>query len=231
MVFNVYLIVAALSTTVKFLTVCCCRAENYNTVTNNFLFEKPSGCCGYTDNRLRWYQVIHWVLFLFATELAFAVTIAYWSLLYQKGTKVSGVNANVHLVNGIIALIDILFSGVPVNFWHFVYVVIFGAIYSLFSGIYFATTGDVIYEPVLDYGEHLGLAVGVVIGVLVGVVLIHMLSYLVYLARFWCVYCSCGKEKVGVMDSGSQESDTAPLIKDADPASHTESQEPVAGIV
>ena len=246
MLYNAYLIVAALSVTTKFLTVhCFCRGdESYDRLRKDaFLFEKPSGCCGYSDNKLSWYQVIHWVLFLYGNELAFAVLICYWTLLYTEGTEVDGVNANVHLVNGLVALIDLWVTAVPVNFLHFLYPIIFGVIYSLFSGIYFAITKDIIYERVLDYGEHLALAVGSVIGVVLLLLPgVHVIVfYLQYLGKYWFLYWFFNRKEeaanASVTDSELQRSDVGqktPLHSGVDPTSYSEfrdNSQPAAGVI
>ena len=203
---NLYLLFAAISTTTKYLTVhLVCPAELENDKDN--CFKKPTGCCGYSDNRINWYQMIHWVLFTLGIDTAFTVTVLYWALLYRGG-DVDGVNANTHLVNGIVAVAEVWISGVPVQLLHFIYPVIYAAVYSVFSGIYFvASCGLVIYDDVLDYGERLGHAVGVVVAVtLVFIPLVHLVIYLQYFVKFWILYCIFGQKRKSAVDSeGNQQ--------------------------
>lgn len=189
--FNLYLIVAALSTTTKYLSVhflCPAEEESFSR-ENDYSIEKPRGCCGYEDNSISWYQMIHWLLFTLSTDLAVGVMILYWALLHS-GDDVSGINANTHLVNGLVALAEIWISGVPVNFIHFIYTIIFGVVYGIFTGVYFVISGALVYPTVLDYNDGVGLAVGAVLGVVfVLLPLMHtVVFYLQHLAKFWILY-------------------------------------------
>ncbi len=121
--------------------------------------------------------------------LAFGVLVLYWSILYRGGL-VDGINANTHLVNGLVSIVDLWVSGLPVNILHFIWIIIYGAIYGIFTGIYFVISGDIVY-PVLDYENGIGLAVGLVVGViLVFFPLVHiMVFYLQYLIKFGLLHC------------------------------------------
>ena len=188
--FNLYLIVAAVSTTTKYLLVHFLRpTEGVLSKSEEFEIKKPSGFCGYSDNSIAWYQMIQWLLFNLAITLAFAVMILYWALLYGGGA-VDGINANTHLVNGLVALVEVWVTGIPVNFLHLIYSMVFGVVYCVFTGIYFAATSEAVYPGVIDFGSNLGLAVGIQVGVVLGFLpLIHIIVfYLQYLARFWILY-------------------------------------------
>ena len=203
---NTYLLIAALSSTTKYLSMhLLCPTREYDLRRRSeYSFSKPEGCCGHSNNKLSWYQMLHWIFFLLANELAVTIMILYWSLLYRGGA-VDGINANVHLMNGLVALLDLWVSGVPINFLHVIYPMIFGAVYGLFSGIYYAITEDVIYQRVLDYGEHLGTAVGVVLGVvLVFIPLMHcVIFYLQHQVKFWIFYWCFARSQ----DESSGETD------------------------
>jgi len=87
--------------------------------------------------------------------MAFCVLLLYWSLLYRGG-PVDGINANTHLTNGLIALVDLWVSGTPVQILHFIYLQAFGVAYAVFTGIYYVAGGTNIggqpyVYPVLDY--------------------------------------------------------------------------------
>lgn len=190
--YNMYLIISALSTTTKFLTVhfICSREDDDFSRSSEFVIKKPAGCCGAMDNRLSWYQMVHWLFFTLGNELALVILILYWSLLYSGG-PIDGISANTHLVNGLVAVVDFGVTGVPINLFHFVYLTAYGAIYGLFTGLYFVGTGgDVVYPSVLDYNNSIGFAVGVVVGVvLVGLPLIHIIVfYLLHLVKYWVLY-------------------------------------------
>ena len=216
--FNIYLIVAALSSTTKFLSVhfICKREEsefsrsNEHAMNKEFLVKKPSGCCGFGDNNLSWYQTVHWFTYVIGSEIAFSICIVYFAVLYRGG-QIDGINANTHLVNGLISLADIWISGVPVNFLHFIYLIIYGAIYTIFTGIYYAATQRAIY-PVLDYGSNLGLAIGLCVAVvLVFLPLVHIvIFFLQYKAKYWIMYCiynHIGKKQDDKSDKLKMEED------------------------
>ena len=126
--------------------------------------------------------------------MAVAASILYWALLYSGG-PVDGVNVHTHLLNAIIALVDVIFSGVPVRILHFIYPIMFAAVYGVFTGIYFAADGtnamgDPYIYPVLDYGDSPGSAAGWVLAVvLVMMPIINLLMFGLYSVRFWLTHC------------------------------------------
>lgn len=196
--YNLYLIVAAVSTTIKYLFahfLFSAEDEPFSRA-NDYSVQKPQGCCGYEDNNISWYQMIHWLLFTLGTDLAVGVMILYWALLYESGDSVNGVNANTHLVNGLIALVEIWISGVPVNMLHLIYTMIFAIVYAIFTGVYFTISGNIVY-PVLDYENRPGGAVGAVLGVVFGLFpLVHIgIFYLQHFAKFWILYFVFGRKE------------------------------------
>ncbi len=189
--YNLYLIIAALSTTVSYLSThfICKQAEDEFSREDDFVIKKLSGCCGYQDNKLSWYQMIHWLFFTIGNELAFVILLLYWILLYRGG-PVDGINANTHIVNGFVAVVDFVVSGVPVNLLHFIYLMIYGSIYVIFTGIYFVFTNDIIY-PVIDYENRRVTAT--VVDVCLAIIvfpLVHILFYFMYLDKLWIMYRS-----------------------------------------
>lgn len=197
---NVYLLVAALSATIKVISVYCC-AKYTDTTTASLLetpkpyidIDEPVGCCGREGDNTSWYQKVQWACYYVGVHMAAVVAVLYWGLLYRGG-PVDGINANTHLVNSLIALVDILISGVPVRLLHFIYPVIFSIAYATFTGIYFAAggtnpNGDPYIYGVIDYGSTPGPAAGYIIVIVVVVIpLIHLLLFGVYSVRFWITY-------------------------------------------
>ena len=202
LMWNCYLIISAVSATVKVSLVYYREKQSDPASTQTLLecpkpyidIDKPVRCCGRGNDATTWYQKVQWVFFYFGAELAVVVVILYWALIYNGGA-VDGVNANTHLVNGIIGLIDIFFSGVPVRILHFIYGVAFGATYVVFTGIYHAANGtnvqgDPYIYDVIDYGNNPGSATGWVLGVVfVLLPLVHLMVFGLYTIRFWLTYC------------------------------------------
>ncbi len=99
-----------------------------------------------------WYQKLQWLLHTIGTGMAVCVMVLYWGLLYRGGT-VDGINANTHLTNGLLALLDIWVSGTPIRILHVVYLQLFCGVYTTLTGIYFAASnGDFVYD-IIDYDE------------------------------------------------------------------------------
>ncbi len=191
--YNTFLLVAALSTMISYLSDYK-EGEHKFSRKDDFTIKKLSGCCGYQDNKLSWYQMIHWFLFTIGNELAFVILLLFWTMLYRGG-PVDRFSANVHLVNGLVAVIDFWVSGIPVNLLHFVYLMIYGMVYIVFTGIYFAVSNEVVY-PVLDYENRIGTAIAVVLcTIFIILPLIHVLFfYGMYLAKSAIMRC-CFKRR------------------------------------
>lgn len=136
---------------------------------------------------LPWYYKLQWVSFLIGAEYAIAISILYWSMFYDPNSEhnyYSLDSLNLHLINGIAALLDLWLSGMPVSIYHAIYSISFGLIYILFTGIYYVADGTdpdgnrFIYQ-VLDYGTHPGPALGMAL--LLTVLLIGSVHYFLFI--------------------------------------------------
>ena len=215
--FNAHLVWSAIVSTVDFFKeFVCCRQQYIDLGETRSLayegdVETPTGCCGRGYNRISWYHMIQWALFMIGAELAVVLTILYWLLLYDPGTSVSGVNFNTHGSQGIISVIELLITGVPIRFYHFYFTQIFASVYVVFTGIYYAASGtNTIGKPyiysILNYGDNPGSATGLVLGViLVFLPIIHFLFYLIYVARYWALYLIYGKRSSSTDQSRLEE--------------------------
>ena len=202
LLFNVHLIWSTIVSTVDFCReFICCRqsyiesdAGEIRSTAYERDLETPTGCCGRSYNKIKWYHMIQWALFVIGTEIAVAITIIYWPLIYNPNDSINGIRFNTHGTQAIIAVIELLAAGVPVRFYHFYFSMIFGAIFVVFSGIYYAAggmnlAGDPFIYSILDYGNNPGGAVGIIFGVVFLLLpIVHVLFYLAYVARYWVVY-------------------------------------------
>ena len=205
LLWNAYLLVSAISCTATYVLYhFCCREkfkkrekEDGNHCQRELVLEdKPVGCCGAQSDKSCWYHKVHWLLFTLGTETAIAVTILYWALLYRPGmdSAFEGGSLMTHLINGIMAVADILLTGIPVHLLHVVYILCFSSTYASFAGIYFAANGTNVHgEPfiydVIDYGNEPETAAAYTI--VVGVIfypLMHLILYCLYLAREGLLY-------------------------------------------
>ena len=133
--------------------------------------------------------MIQWFFTILSYDIALCILVLYWSSIYNGG-PIDGINANTHLMNGLVSVIDLCFvSGVPVNTLHVIYPVIFAVIYSLFTGLYYAGSQNAVYS-VLDYGENLGFAIGLcIIAAFVLIPVIHLiLFYPLYKLKVFILY-------------------------------------------
>lgn len=221
LILNVYLLYAALSTTVEFFKVYVCCRHHYNAPRferdiDEFDVIEPKGCFSREYNQIRWHHMIQWVLHTLGTQAAVCVVVLYWSLLFRGG-EVGLSDGHVHLGNGILSVVDALVSGVPVRLLHFYMIQIYAASYASFTGIYYVAGGtgfngtSYIYPP-LDYERNPGFAAGLCIGVIILVPLLHLAFYGLYMSRYWLVYLLYGrrgKPSVSPVPQEDQEFDTS----------------------
>lgn len=188
---NIYLMVSAINVTINQLCQqlhCCqrrCCSEG----------SRPKRwSCTYGQDKTTICDKISWLLFTVSTELAVAVCLLYWSILNRNNEEYpieSGANLHIHLLNGIVALLDVWVTGFPVHLFHFFYTFVCISTYAVFTGIHYATNstsrdGERYIYPILDYGSRPGLAVGVVFGVLLVLFpLLHLFIISQYLLRHW----------------------------------------------
>ena len=186
-----YLIWAAVSVTYTYIrTLLLKKAPHKPSYTlKKEKLSKPPGCCGTSVDSTSWFHKIHWVFFTIGNEIAVGITILYWAIIAGPGGGgFDEFNVAIHLLNGIFAYLELWITGIPVRIYHFVYVVIFGIIYSVFTGIHYATliipnTTDPIY-PVIDYAENPdSAAVYVLVIVFIFYPLLHLFFYISYLLR------------------------------------------------
>ena len=216
---NVHFLYSALSTTIDyFKTYLCCR-HHYNELSferdaEEFEIVAPKGCFNSQYNSIKWYHMIQWVLFTISTQAAVSVVLLYWTVLYRTGGDVSVYDGHYHLGNGIVGIVDLCVSGLPVRLLHFYMIEIYAAGYMSFTGIYYGAGGtgyngtSYIYPP-LNYAENPGYAVGLFVGVLIVLPFLHLLFYALYVARFWLVYLLYGRPRqpLGVSPVPQQEYD------------------------
>ena len=213
-----YLIIAALAVTTKFISVhlFCPPAEEEFSHKYEVKTKPLSGCCGYSDNKINWYQMIQWFFSLLGNKLSLLVFFLYFILLYD-GRTIDGVNANSHILGGLISLVDLWVTGTPTNTLHVIYPMVFGAVYCVFTGIYFvATDGRIIY-PILDYDSNLGLALGVVLVVIFIVFpIFHLIIfYLQHLAKVGIMYYIFGRPQQLSLE-GEEKSEDSQLDEKAE---------------
>ena len=181
---NSYLLVAAVSTTVNFMLQSHYETDSPRASPHHFT----------NGSGITWQEKIHWALFTLGTEFAVGISILFWILFYDPEAKdfiFSPISLHMHLINGVFALVELWVTGIPIHLLHVVYIMLFGCTYVAFTVLYYAfngtdAAGNHYIYPILDYGANPGGATGLVIGCILGyLTAIHLLFYVQYLARQW----------------------------------------------
>ena len=183
-----YLILAAVAVTINFIRMWACSHVMYfprrpSTEGNS----QNAVCCNCErdPDNTNCCDKLTWFLFVIGAEGAVIIAILFWTTEYTSNGATGGISLHLHLVNAVVALIDLWVSGVPVFLLHFIYIQLFGAIYVCFTGMYYAFSENktAIYQ-VLDYQSSPGLAAGLAVGMAVaGTAVIHLLFLIQYLCR------------------------------------------------
>lgn len=215
-VWNAYLVVAAITAAVGLWQAMHASAsispkplnvhQLHDTTTKLKCKSQPHGSCleesmtvngvGMTTNTtlsLPLYCKLLWVLFLIGGEYAIAISILYWSLFYDPDSEhnlFSIDSLNLHMINGIIAMLDLWLSGIPVSIYHAIYSIAFGCVYVLFTAVYYMANGTdpggnrFIYQ-FLDYSSHPGASFALAIGsAVIFVGIIHYVLFIQYVFRY-----------------------------------------------
>ena len=201
-----YLIWSAISVSIRFIqqfTSACTsyrlRQQNIDEQFDN-LPSKPAGCC-FPHNSLQWYEYIQWVLFILGVELAVCITGLYWPLfspIVKPSVLFEYSNFAAHLINGIVGLVEVWVTRLPVRIYHFIYLLFLCSVYLVFTGVYFAAGGGNPFDngtyiyPQLDYGTDPGSSAALALSAaLVYVPFIHLFFYFNYLMREGLLYLLC----------------------------------------
>ena len=198
MIWLAYLIFSGISLSIKF--VCQCRTR-----TSELGYDYRCRMCQIDDcectdcqknGKSPWscsvLEKIQWLLFTVGTEFAVAITLLYWTIFYRPHSKhnfFSLDSLHIHLINGILALVDLWMTGVHVRVYHALYSILFALSYVAFTGIYYAAggtdpTGNSFIYPFLNYRTSPGSAVGLgIVCALLLMTAIHFVFFIQSLVR------------------------------------------------
>ena len=149
--------------------------------------------------RLSWLTKLVWVLYNIASNACILVTLAFWILLYP-GMHLSGeplmTNIQLHGITSVIVLIEICITAVPIRLPHFIYTLLYGILYIVFSGIYYAVDHKhVLYPHVLDWSEPGRTAVVLVLAAFVALPLIQLFLFGISKLRLF-IFDKCNPEQL-----------------------------------
>ncbi|XP_039276514.1 protein rolling stone-like isoform X2 [Nilaparvata lugens] len=85
---------------------------------------------------------LYWVIHSVAVICSVVITTIYWSAVYRPETdSIDVVNLTVHVFNSVLMVLDLWVVAHPFKLFHFYWAFILGAVYSVFSYIYFLAGG------------------------------------------------------------------------------------------
>ena len=139
------------------------------------------------DDQVTWYMKITWVLADILYVFALVVTIVYFTALYPLVGETNFIDINVHGINSVFVLLDAFLVARPVRLLHIVYPLIYGAIYVLFSTVYWSTNKEVnvLYPGVLDWNHPTQTAIVISGLCFIALPLLHMLHFGIYRLRLF----------------------------------------------
>ena len=114
---------------------------------------------------------VYWVLYSVTIQGTIFAVIGYWGLVFDPVTDpITYANLLKHLIAGILAIVDLFVTAIPIRILHVIYSITFTAIWIIFSGIYYVAGGTDIYRnryiyKALKYETDPATAAGLVISV------------------------------------------------------------------
>ncbi|KAL9982953.1 hypothetical protein ACROYT_G005068 [Oculina patagonica] len=148
--------------------------------------------------QMAWFHKAMWVIYNMSASGSLMVTIVFWILLYDPDKGIRGFTIVYHGFNAIAMIVDTMLCSIPVRLFHVVYPMLNGAVYVIFTVIYWAVGGTnsfgmpYIY-PQTDYtGRPVLSVVSQVCLMFIGVPLCQCLMFGFYGLRCW-IKTKCGK--------------------------------------
>ena len=161
-----------------------------------------------------WYLKTVWILFNIASLGSVLVTLTFFIFLWPlfKTSSIGLINLQLHGINSVIIGIELMLTAVPCRLYHFIYALIYGIAYLIFSAIFYAVGNKIpIYPGVLDWSKPGQTAF---ICVLLGFVFMPFLQFIffiMYKVRMYIYrkvsddYVSDGNERGGKFSSYTLE--------------------------
>ncbi|XP_065176426.1 protein rolling stone-like [Sycon ciliatum] len=158
---------------------------------------------GKVDEELRqglavwnWLHALQQVIFSIGLASSILITILYYALLSPRG---GFLDVSVHALNTVLTVIAICLTNFKVNVLHFIYPLVFGVAYLIFSVIYTLSGGTntqnrtYIYSP-LDWNSKPGGAAALSLpAVLIGIPVVHLICYGIMKLRVAIARHACNK--------------------------------------
>ena len=141
------------------------------------------------------YMRFSWFLFAVAAPAAIMVSMIYYTSLFPRFHRsyLNFEDANLHLMNTVVVILELSISAFPVRLLHAVYVWCYALAYVIFSFVYWAFDhSHVMYPGVLDWSAPSTTALVLVILAVVGIPLLQFILFVVYQLRVYIyIRCAC----------------------------------------
>jgi hypothetical protein len=165
-------------------TGCCCReledgAGKGDSDDQSGTITRVAGGRKHDVDPVPCYMKLEWLLFATLAPAALTVTI---NNLRPPMTGIKSIKGfNNHFMNSVVVLLDFCISGIPVRLFHFVYSVIYFAIYFLFSYIFwsFDHNSNVLYDN-MDWDDPQNTMFSCVKMGLVTPLVVHIVFFFMY---------------------------------------------------
>lgn len=154
-------------------------------------------CCSSAqtpNDKLPVYLKIDWLLFVVASNAAPIITVAYFVGAYSTTDKnfLQDKTINEHLVNTVLIILEFCIAATPVRILHFVYPIVFGVAYAIFTVIYWAVNHNNVLYPIFCDWNQTGLSIAALVGyyfvVIPAVQLLFFAAYRLRLYVYRCIY-------------------------------------------
>ena len=223
---NFHLLWAAIFVTITYFRVFFCQKNMFQERDTGgpcnhelVIDDRPVGCCGIGNNGTFWYQNVYWVLYSITMSVTIFAVIGYWGLVFDPVTDpITYANLLKHLIIGILAVVELFVTAIPVRILHVIYPITFTAIWIIFSVIYYGAGGTDIYGnryiyKVLNYETDPAAAAGLaILVVFVGIPVLHLCIFGLYLLREGLLYL-VKKTCCGFIAGGHIENEGIQMIR------------------
>lgn len=127
-----------------------------------------TGCCTGSkicQDNLRWFHRLCWVVFNAVMTINIVVTVLFWALLSGFPVKSQVANIHQHVMNTVLMVTELFVVAFPMRVLHFIYPMMFGLTYMLFTLIlHAAAVMSRYYQGFLDWQSVPGLSAGIALG-------------------------------------------------------------------
>jgi len=141
------------------------------------------------------YMRFSWFLFAVAAPGAVIVSVIYYTSIFPQFHRpyLTFEDANLHLMNTVLVILEFSIAAFPVRLLHVVYVWCFGLAYVVFSLVYWAFDhSHVLYPGILDWSAPATTSIMLLITFIVGIPLLQFILFAMYQLRIYIyTHCSC----------------------------------------